>query len=61
MLLSNDKASVNKAHKWLIHSRKNIAWYQYEELGYLYRMSNIITDVVRGQIPYMGEHIAQKK
>ena len=36
-------------------------WYQHEELGYNYRMSNVIAGVVRGQIPHLEEHIAQKK
>ena len=36
-------------------------WYQHEELGYNYRMSNVIAGVVRGQIPRLEEHIAQKK
>ena len=32
-----------------------------EELGYNYRMSNVIAGVIRGQLPYLEEHIAQKK
>ena len=40
---------------------ENAPWYQHEELGYNYRMSNVIAGVVRGQIPYLEEHIAQKK
>ncbi|WP_193434786.1 DegT/DnrJ/EryC1/StrS family aminotransferase, partial [Streptococcus suis] len=36
-------------------------WYQHEEIGYNYRMSNVIAGVVRGQMPYLDEHIAQKK
>ena len=35
--------------------------YQHEEIGYNYRMSNIIAGIVRGQLPYLNEHMAQKK
>jgi len=61
MLLTDDLEQANKARKWSTQSRENAAWYQHEELGYNYRMSNVIAGVVRGQLPYMEEHIAQKK
>ncbi len=61
MLLCDDKAAADKARKWSTQSREAASWYQHEELGYNYRMSNVIAGVVRGQIPYLEEHIAQKK
>ena len=61
MLLTNDLEAANKARKWSTQSRENAPWYQHEELGYNYRMSNVIAGVVRGQLPYLEEHIAQKK
>lgn len=61
MLLTNDIEEANKARKWSTQSRENAPWYQHEELGYNYRMSNVIAGVVRGQLPYLDEHIAQKK
>lgn len=61
MLLTDDTAGANKARKWSTQSRENAPWYQHEEIGYNYRMSNVIAGVVRGQIPYLEEHIAQKK
>lgn len=61
MLLTDSKEAANKARKWSTQSRENAPWYQHEELGYNYRMSNVIAGVVRGQIPYLEEHIAQKK
>ena len=61
MLLTNDIEQANKARKWSTQSRENAAWYQHEEIGYNYRMSNVIAGVVRGQLPYLEEHIAQKK
>ena len=61
MLLTNDEEAANKVRKWSTQSRENALWYQHEELGYNYRMSNVIAGVVRGQIPHLEEHIAQKK
>lgn len=61
MLLSRERADADKARKWSTQSREDAPWYQHEELGYNYRMSNIIAGVVRGQLPYLGEHIEQKK
>lgn len=61
MLLTDSKDAADKVRKWSTQSRENAPWYQHEELGYNYRMSNVIAGVVRGQIPYLQEHIAQKK
>lgn len=61
MLLTDDLEAANKARKWSTQSREEASWYQHEEIGYNYRMSNVIAGVVRGQIPYLEEHIAQKK
>ena len=61
MLLTDDEEAAKKARKWSTQSRENAPWYQHEELGYNYRMSNVIAGVVRGQYPYLEEHIAQKK
>lgn len=61
MILTNDIEVANKVRKWSTQSRENAPWYQHEELGYNYRMSNVIAGVVRGQIPYLDEHIKAKK
>ena len=61
MLLTDDLEQANKARKWSTQSRENADWYQHEEIGYNYRMSNVIAGVVRGQLPHLEEHIAQKK
>lgn len=61
MLLTDEKEAADKVRKWSTQSRENAPWYQHEELGYNYRMSNVIAGVVRGQFPYLEEHIAQKK
>lgn len=61
MLLTNNQEEADKCRKWSTQSREDAPWYQHEELGYNYRMSNIVAGVVRGQLPYLDEHIAQKK
>ena len=61
MFLTDSKADAEKVRKWSTQSREAAPWYQHEELGYNYRMSNVIAGVVRGQIPYLEEHIAHKK
>ena len=59
--LTDSLEAANKVRKWSTQARENAPWYQHEELGYNYRMSNLIAGVVRGQMPYLQEHIAQKK
>jgi len=61
MLLTQSLEDADKIRKWSTQSREDAPWYQHEELGYNYRMSNVIAGVVRGQLPHLEEHIAQKK
>lgn len=61
MFLTNSKEDADKVRKWSTQSREAAPWYQHEEMGYNYRMSNIIAGIVRGQMIYLDEHIAQKK
>ena len=61
MFLTNSQEDANKVRKWSTQSRENAPWYQHEEIGYNYRISNIIAGVIRGQIPYLNEHIDQKR
>ena len=60
-LLTNSLEDANRARKWATQARENAAWYQHEEVGYNYRMSNVVAGVVRGQYSHLEEHIAQKK
>lgn len=60
-LLTNNAAQAAKARKWSTQSRETAPWYQHEEMGYNYRMSNVVAGVIRGQMPHLEEHIAQKK
>ena len=61
MMLTDSPEAARKVRKWSTQARDNAPWYQHSELGYNYRMSNIVAGVIRGQIPYLQEHIAQKK
>ena len=61
MFLTDSIEDADKVRKWSTQSREAAPWYQHEEIGYNYRMSNIIAGIVRGQIPYLGEHIEQKR
>jgi len=60
-LLCDDIEDANKVRKWSTQSREDAPWYQHEEVGYNYRMSNVIAGIIRGQIPYLEEHIESKK
>ncbi|MBR0086432.1 MAG: DegT/DnrJ/EryC1/StrS family aminotransferase [Lachnospiraceae bacterium] len=61
MFLTDSLEDANKVRKWSTQSREAAPWYQHEEIGYNYRMSNIIAGIVRGQLPYLEEHINQKR
>ncbi|MEE1314620.1 MAG: DegT/DnrJ/EryC1/StrS family aminotransferase [Faecalimonas sp.] len=60
MFLTDSLEDAQQVRKWSTQSREDAEWYQHEERGYNYRMSNVIAGVVRGQFPHLGEHIAQK-
>ena len=61
MLLTDDFRAADKVRKWSTQSSDVAPWYQHTEIGYNYRMSNVIAGIIRGQLPYLEEHIAQKK
>lgn len=60
-LLTNDEAAAKHVRKLSTQAKEPASWYQHEEIGYNYRMSNIVAGIIRGQLPYLDEHIAQKK
>ena len=61
MFLTDSREDAEKVRKWSTQSREAAPWYQHEEIGYNYRMSNIVAGLVRGQIPHLAEHIASKR
>lgn len=61
MLVTEDKASRDKAYFWATQSRENAPWYQHEEIGYNYRMSNVVAGIGRGQLKHLEEHRQRKE
>ena len=61
IFLTNSREDMEKVKKWSTQSREAAPWYQHEEVGYNYRCSNIVASIIRGQIPYIGEHLEQKR
>ncbi len=61
MLITGSHYAAGLARKWSAQSREPAPWYQHEETGYNYRMSNILAGIGRGQLLHLGEHIARKK
>ena len=61
MLLSDDEEAIQKARFWSTQSRDPAPWYQHSELGYNYRMSNIVAGIGRGQLKHLDEHRLLKK
>lgn len=56
MLVSDDEAGIKKARFWSTQSRDPAPWYQHSEIGYNYRMSNIVAGIGRGQLLHIEEH-----
>ena len=61
MLLTKRAEDRQKAFFWAVQARENTPWYQHKEIGYNYRMSNIVAGIGRGQLLHLDEHIARKK
>ncbi len=61
MLISNDEKLVEKARFWSMQSKEPALYYEHKEVGYNYRMSNILAGVGRGQLKVLEERIAKKK
>ena len=61
MLLSDDEDAVGKARFWATQSREPAPWYEHRELGYNYRMSNVVAGIGRGQLLHLNEHRARKR
>ena len=61
MLLTDDAEARKKAFFWATQSRENAPWYQHEEIGYNYRMSNVVAGIGRGQLLHLEEHRDRKE
>lgn len=60
MLLSDDEEAIAKARFWATQAREPAPWYEHKEIGYNYRMSNIVAGIGRGQLRHLDEHVASK-
>ena len=56
MLITEDEKAREKALFWATQSREQAPWYQHNEIGYNYRMSNLVAGVGRGQLKYLEQH-----
>lgn len=61
MLLSDDGEAVRKARFWATQAREPFPWYEHKEIGYNYRMSNIVAGIGRGQLLHLEEHLKEKE
>ena len=60
-LICRNAEDVNQIMWYATQARDAYPYYQHTAIGFNYRMSNVVAGVVRGQFPYLNEHIAQKK
>ncbi len=61
MLVTDSKQSRDKAFFWATQSREPFPWYEHKEIGYNYRMSNVVAGIGRGQLLHLEEHKAKKR
>lgn len=61
MLLSDDGDAIRKARFWATQAREPFPWYEHREIGYNYRMSNVVAGIGRGQLLHLGEHLREKE
>ena len=60
MLISNDKEKIDKARFWSTQSKDPARHYQHSEIGYNYRMSNVLAGIGRGQMKVLEQRIIKK-
>ena len=61
MLITDSEEARKKAFFWATQSREPFPWYQHEEIGYNYRMSNVVAGIGRGQLLHLDEHREKKE
>ena len=61
MLVSDDEERIAKVRFWSTQAREKVRHYEHKEIGYNYRMSNIVAGIGRGQLKVLDERLAQKK
>ena len=61
MLVSNDEDKIKKVKYWATQARDPARHYQHSELGFNYRMSNVLAGIGRGQLKVLDQRVAKKK
>lgn len=61
MLVSDNEERIAKVRFWATQSRDEARHYQHSELGYNYRMSNVLAGIGRGQLKVLDQRVAKKK
>lgn len=61
MLITEDEKSRDKAYFWATQSKEPFPWYEHKEIGYNYRMSNVVAGIGRGQLLHLEEHRSRKE
>jgi dTDP-4-amino-4,6-dideoxygalactose transaminase len=61
MLVSNNEEKIAKARYWATQSRDKARHYQHSELGFNYRMSNVVAGIGRGQLKVLEQRVEKKK
>ncbi|MDO5027503.1 MAG: DegT/DnrJ/EryC1/StrS family aminotransferase [Tissierellia bacterium] len=61
MLVSDDEKAIEKAKFWSTQARDQAPWYQHSDLGYNYRMSNVLAGIGRGQLLHLEDHKKKKR
>ena len=61
MLITKQKAARDKAFYWATQSREKVVWYEHKDIGYNYRMSNVVAGIGRGQLLHLEEHRQKKE
>lgn len=61
MLISPDKAKIDKARFWSTQSREPYRHYEHKEIGYNYRLSNVLAGIGRGQLKVLADRVEKKR
>lgn len=61
MLVSNDEDAIKKVRFWSTQSRENERHYEHKEIGYNYRMSNVVAGIGRGQLKVLDQRVSKKR
>lgn len=61
MLVTRDRAWADKARFWSTQARQPVAWYEHEDVGFNYRMSNVLAGIGRGQLEVIEDRVSARR